>query len=279
MPLTGGRLGHARVAVLTAVQEETEALRAVGGLTQRLRGKPYYVAAEDDPKYPDVVHREIDRNNIQSGEKVRDVIEHWQPELLVLCGIAGGINGRADVSVGDVIIPPYIHYCSFAKLSSQGARRRYIPFDYPSINLHQDYVAPLRDDHSWLTDSLKNELPEGCHPKVHIESLVAGDKIYGDPDSEEQQRIVQEYDEAVAIDMESVGLCRGVAASRSNPQYNPRLLIVRSVSDIIDDPDNDDSRKLWRPHACAIASTFTWRVVTDIVEMEPDPRRTPEAAA
>lgn len=279
MPFTGGRRGHARVAVLTAVQEESETFRRIGGLTQRLKGSPYYISPESDPAFPEVIHREIDRNNIQSGERVRDVIEHWQPELLVLCGIAGGINGHARVSVGDVIIPPYIHYCSFAKLGNSGIRRRYIPFDYPSINLHQDYVAPLRDDRSWITDSLRNALPDGWEPTVHVESLVAGDKIYGDPNSEEQQRIVREYDEAVAVDMESVGLCRGVAASRNNPQYNPRLLIIRSVSDIIDDPQNNETREEWRPYACEIASTFTWRVVTDIVAMEPDLRRTPEAAA
>ncbi|MFE7232496.1 hypothetical protein ACFVAF_17915 [Streptomyces sp. NPDC057596] len=267
------------MAVLTAVQEESEAFRRVGGLTQRLKGRPYYIAPESDPAFPEVIHREIDRNNIQSGERVRDVIEHWQPELLILCGIAGGINGHAKVSVGDVIIPPYIHYCSFAKLGNSGMRRRYIPFDYPSINLHQDYVAPLRDDRSWITDSLRDSLPDGWEPTVHVESLVAGDKIYGDPNSQEQQRIVGEYDEAVAVDMESVGLCRGVAASRNNPQYNPRLLIIRSVSDIIDDPQNNETREEWRPHACEIASTFTWRVVTDIVDMEPDLRRTPEAVA
>ncbi|MFJ8940830.1 hypothetical protein ACIRL0_34830 [Streptomyces sp. NPDC102365] len=264
---------------MTAVQGETEALRLVGGLSHRVPSWDYHIAPDANPLFPDVIHREIDRNNLQSGESVREVIEHWQPELLILCGIAGGINNREDIAVGDIVIPRYIHYCSFAKLSARGQQRRYIPFDYPSINLHARYVAPLRYDSSWITDSLRSTLPEDCTPKVLTESLVAGDKIYGNPDSEEQKLMMEQYDEAVAVDMESVGLCRGVAAMRNNPLYNPRLLIVRSVSDMIGDLKNDEMRRVWRPHACTIASTFTWRVVTDILDTEPDPRYLVEVIA
>lgn len=279
MPVTRGRLGHARVAILTAVQGETEALREISGLSSRLEGWDYHLAPDADPGFPNVIHREIYRSNLQSGESVREVIEHWRPELLVLCGIAGGINNRENISVGDIVIPRYIHYCSFAKLSARGQQRRYIPFDYPSISLHARFAAPFRYDSSWITDSLRSSLPEGCVPKVLIESLVAGDKIYGDPESGEQKLVIEQYDEAVAVDMESVGLCRGVAAMRDNPQYNPRLLIIRSVSDMIGDVKNDEMRAIWRPHACAIASTFTWRVVTDILKWETDPRLQAEDAA
>ncbi|MFG3166468.1 hypothetical protein [Streptomyces sp. NPDC048200] len=279
MPVTEGRLGHARVAVLTAVRGETEALRQVAGLSLRVPTWDYYIAPDADPLFPKVIHREINRNNIQSGESVREVIEHWRPELLVLCGIAGGINNRENVTVGDIVIPRYIHYYTFAKLTAGGQQRRYIPFDYPSIYLHGRYLAPLQYDSSWITDSLRSALPANCNPKVHVDSLVAGDKIYGNPDAEDQKVLVQQYDEAVAVDMESVGVCRGVAAMRNDPQYNPRLLIVRSVSDMIGDHDNDEMRKTWRPHACTIASTFTWRVVTDILATEPDPRKQAEVAA
>jgi nucleoside phosphorylase len=272
VPVTAGRHGHARVAILSVIEEETRAVRNVFGLTERIRGLPYFVAPDGDVTRPDVVNREVGRTNIQSGGRIREVIEHWRAEALILCGIAGGITEHGEVNIGDIVIPEYIHYCSFAKLSEQGEQRRYIPYDHPSLSLHGYYAAPLRDDPSWITDSLRGLLPGRRVPKVLIGSLVAGDKVYGDPDNDEQVKIISEFDEAIAIDMESVGLCRAVAESRTDPQYNPRLLIVRGISDLVGTADNSGQRSQHRELSAIIAATFARHVVDDILASEPDPR-------
>jgi nucleoside phosphorylase len=272
VPVTGGRLGHARVAVLSVIREETVEVRAAFGLTERVPTWPYFVPPGVDPARPDVINREVGRANIRCYERSRDMIEHWQPEVLLLCGIAGGIDGRDDIAVGDVVIPEYVHYCSFAKLSEDGQQRRYLPYDHPSVQLHPRYAEPLGGDDSWITDALRARLPADVVPKVLTGSLVAGDKIYGAPNSEEQAKIVKEFDEAVAIDMESVGLCRAAAAARTNPQYNPRLLIVRSISDLIGAPANNEMRTKWKPLTAAVAATFAHQVVSDFLSAEPDPR-------
>lgn len=272
--MKGGRFGHTRVAVLSVIEEETTAVRDVFGLTERIPGKPYFVTGSADIIRPDVLNREVGRNNTVSLDRIREVIEHWRPELLVLCGIAGGINGREGVKLGDIVIPEYIHYCSYAKLSEHGSQRRYMPYDHPSLSLHADYAAPLRDDHSWITTTARTLLPRKRIPRVIIGSIVAGDKVYGDPENEEQKQIVAEFDEAVAMDMESVGLCRAVAMSRVSPEYNPRLLIVRSISDLIGSSLNNRERKRYKPLSARVAATFAQKLVTDIIANEPDPRMT-----
>ena len=272
MPMTGGRYGHARVAVLSVIEEETKAVRKVFRLTKRIGGMPYFVASKTDHARPEVVTREIGRTNIQSGEIIREVIEHWQVEALVLCGIAGGMSEHEMISPGDVVIPNYVHYCSFSKLSEHGEQRRYIAYDHPSLSLHGRYAAPLRDDKTWVTNTIRNIVPDRRTPRVFIGSLVAGDKVLGDPDSQEQAKIVTEFDEAIAVDMESVGLCRAVAASRANPQYNPRLLIVRGISDLVGDSANNEQRAENKVMGAIVAATFARRVVRDILENEPDPR-------
>jgi nucleoside phosphorylase len=261
------------VAVLSVIREETIAVRNVFGLGRRLDGKPYFISdATRDASRPDIVMRETGRTNIVSGQCIRDVIEHWQVEALILCGIAGGIARHENVKIGDVIIPDYIHYCSFAKLSKDGTQRRYIPYDHPSLSLHANYAAPLQMDSSWITPEVRNLMPGNRNPDVFAGSLIAGDKVYGDPTSEEQSALMQEYDEAIALDMESVGLCRAVASSRDNPQYNPRLLIVRGISDLVDDPDNMAQRDSNKANSAAVAAMFACRVVADILANEPDPR-------
>jgi nucleoside phosphorylase len=278
VPMTGGRYGHARVAILSVIEEETQAVHKVLGLTRRIEGRPYFVAPGTDTARPDMITREVGRTNIQSGECIRDVIEHWQAEVLILCGIAGGIAGHETVELGDIVIPNYIHYCSFSKLSESGEQRRYIAYDHPSLWLHSNYAAPLRDDSSWITNKVRQLMPDNRTPRVLIGSLVAGDKVYGNPDSEEQAKIVAEFDEAIAIDMESVGLCRAVAASRINPQYNPRLLIVRGISDLVGATANSEQRAEHKVMSAVVAATFTRRVVRDILANEPDPRMPAEAS-
>jgi nucleoside phosphorylase len=272
VPMKGGRYGHTRVAVLSVIEEETAAVHEVFGLTERIPGRPYFVTPGADITRPDVVNREVGRNNTVSLDRIREVIEHWRPELLVLCGIAGGISGREGVKLGDIVIPEYIHYCSYAKLSEDGTQRRYMPYDHPSLSLHADYAAPLRDDPSWINMAVRELLPDNRIPRVIIGSIVAGDKVYGNSESEEQKQIVAEFDEAVAIDMESVGLCRAVALSRVSPEYNPRLLIVRSISDLVGARQNSRQRALYKPLSAKAAAILTRKLVTDILANEPDPR-------
>jgi nucleoside phosphorylase len=221
-----------------------------------------------------VVYREVGPTNLQAGGCIRDVIEHWRAEALILCGIAGGIPERQQIQVGDIVVPDYVHYCSFAKLSENGRQRRYIAYDHPSLSLHATYAAPLRDDSSWMTSDLSGLLPDGRLPRVLIGGLIAGDKVYGDPTSEEQTQILTDFDDAIAIDMESVGLCRAVADARRYTFYNPRLLIIRSVSDMLGDSANNEQRVKYKEAAATIAATFAKQVVDDILTHEPDPRPT-----
>lgn len=272
MPVTAGRFGHARVVIMSVIEEETKAVHRTFGLTRRIDGKPYFTMPDADERRPLLLNREVGRNNIQSGQRIREIIEHWRPEALVLCGIAGGINKKDEVQQGDIVIPDYVHYCSFAKLSDSGQQARYMAYDHPSLSLHENYAAPLRYDNSWMTDEIRQTLPDGRCPKVFTGGLIAGDKVYGDPTSDEQQKVLTIFEDAIAIDMESVGLCRAVAESRFDSQYNPRLLIVRAISDLVGDPENNASRAEFKAISAAIAAAFAYRVVHDILDYEADPR-------
>ncbi|WP_328458628.1 hypothetical protein OG780_36245 [Streptomyces sp. NBC_00386] len=267
MPMTKGRRGQARVAILTAIKEETTAVRTVCHLDQPVSGGCYSNSA-DDPTSPEIIHCQVGRGTIVAFDTTRDVIERWQPELLVFAGIAGGINDRDDISIGDIVVPQYVHYCSFAKLSSNGRQERFVPYDHPSIKAHAHYAAHIGYDWDKLRSNLDRNIFREC--KVHSDtSLVAGDKVYGDPNSEEQKWIVDNYDDAIAIDMESTGVCRAVASARNNPSYNPRLLIVRCISDLIDSAGNNTDRRKWKEPASAMASDFTHRLVREFLKEEP----------
>src|SRR3954452_3999662 len=76
--------------------------------------------------------------------------------------------------------------------------------------------------------------PEGDqHPSVLFGSIVAGEKLLGDLDHQEHKYVVDEYDDALAVDMESFGFGRALHEGRADVRYNPRFAVIRGISDIV----------------------------------------------
>jgi nucleoside phosphorylase len=107
--------------------------------------------------------------------------------------------------------------------------------------------------------------PVDGEPKVIEGNLIAGDKILGDGENVYQKMILEEFDKALAVDMESYGLARGVYNARSTRHYNLNYLVVRGISDLVDKEGNDGQRKLWRDYAAATAAAFALCVADQIV--------------
>ncbi len=105
-------------------------------------------------------------------------------------------------------------------------------------------------------------------------SLIAGEKLLGDPTNEEQRKIVDFFSDAAAVDMESVAVARATYEARRTVGYNPRFLVIRGVSDLIRaDPkiSNDAERANWTAAACRSAACFAKDLVESFLAT-PDPR-------
>lgn len=111
------------------------------------------------------------------------------------------------------------------------------------------------------------ERPKAGEPKVIIGNLIAGEKILGDGENEYQRQILEDFDKAIVVDMESYGLERGVYSARGTRYYNLNYLIVRGISDLVNDPGNDDTRRRWRDYAASTAAAFALAVVDELVTL------------
>jgi hypothetical protein len=160
-------------------------------------------------------------------------------------GIAGGVFGRGP-ALGDVVVPDYLHYGEFRKLSGRGDHRRYYAYDQPSVSLREDHVDPVRYSGAWRA-RIGQQPPQACASNVVIGGLVAGEKVLGDPTHEEQRKVLRDFGSAVAIDMESVGAARAVHEERRWADYNPRLLVVRGISDFVRGADEDPAMSIGVP--------------------------------
>jgi nucleoside phosphorylase len=265
------------VGVLTIIEEEFSAARQIFEATQEVAGTAYYRPEREGI----VIRQAADRSNVPAAEMTLKLVEDYRPEVVMLVGIAGGIAGRADVAVGDVVVPNYLHYGEFMKITGRGELRRYYAYDQPTVSVREAHVEPARVADDWTRHAYAERPGEGAAKVITDRSLVAGEKVLGDPSHRDQQRVANEFTDAVAIDMESIGVARAMHVSRDAVDYNPRLVVVRGISDIVQieehvEVDAELQRAEWKPYAACTAAAFA-RELADRVLATPDPRQ--EAAA
>ncbi|MCK1562806.1 hypothetical protein IVB08_02125 [Bradyrhizobium sp. 173] len=260
----GGRDGSALVAVVTIVPEEFEAIRSIEDFKPCPGDSPFLYRREwDKRRYDVLLAQSADRSNTPCAELVADLAERYRPEYIVLSGIAGGID-RDDVALGDVVIADHVEGYEIQKFDRGRSMTRRVAIDHPSKYLRETIARRVSIAGKWI-DRIKVERPAAGAPKIVVGNLIAGDKILGDGENEYQRKILDEFDKAIAVDMESHGLGRGAFSARSARYYNLNYLVVRGVSDLVNAHNNNEARKQWRVYAAASAAAFAMEVVNELV--------------
>lgn len=267
-----GRVSTGRVAILTILDEEFAAVERQIGPIREIE-EAYY---EPEGDHHDVILMQAaDRTNVAAEQAVRDLAEAFRPEVVIVCGIGGGVEGQDGIGPGDVVVASYLHYGEFRKLSEDGDHDRYLAYDQPSAMLRAKDVHPVRRTGKWR-DRVDVERPTGDgEPKVLVGPVLAGEKVIGNPDHHEHQRALSRFTDVIAVDMESYGAGRALHCVRTHVDYDPLLVVIRGISDIVVKPKrdlgdavdeeaaeaNNAQRKLWKPYACAAAAAFSSAMV------------------
>jgi nucleoside phosphorylase len=250
----------------------------------------------DDPIYPYVVVQARDRSNTPMAQDIRRWVSALRPEIFIVSGIAGGIQRPHEQSVGgntsfgglgagDLAIASYVHYGAYAKYVPGQRLQRYFPIDHPAADLVEHCTAVSREPDEWIA-RIGVKRPKPGDPTVEVGELVALEGVASDPGHQAQREIVHAFDNAIAIDMESMGVGRALHDLRDTVHYNPRWACIRGISDAVqalapgaeEAPgaaeaaahNNNAERKQWKPYAAAVSAAYTRRVVARILS---EPRR------
>jgi nucleoside phosphorylase len=267
-----GHVGRARVVLLTVIDEEFEAVRKVLGLKKNVRHTPYFVSDSDTNDWDVVLHQSADRTNVPVNEEVSRILGDLRPQLVILVGVAGGLcdeegRGREGIDMGDVLIADYVSYVEFLKLDGKSMRSRAYVIDHPSLPLRRNISQPLSKDFS-IRENISIAAPRKKAPlRIHIGSIVSGEKIYGDVNSEIQKQLLEPFDKALAVDMESIGVARAICDGRSSFWYHPRYAIIRGISDLVDSPDNNKKRAQWKKFSANAAAVVAKRFIEMFLEV------------
>lgn len=280
-----GRDGlHARVVILTVIEEE---FRAV--LDQEPSFQRNFVPEESfrfrndlgDGVYDLVVAKIGQSTNTICSNFVRTIAERLRPEFLILCGIAGGIESRWGVALGNVIVANHIEGYEQQKRTEDGVFRDRVALDQPSFYLMQRIVERVSDG-EWRTQ-IKAKRPEKGHIDLVLGNLISGEKLLGDGRSAYQREVLTEFNNAKAVDMESFGLARCAYELRATRHYNFHYIVVRSISDVVETAPsihvadngsrdimariegNQATRDKWRDYAACAAAAFSLSVANEIL--------------
>ena len=267
------------IGLMTVTVEEAAIVNRVFALT-RIQGTAYTSSKALAPgSLINIVHRRAQhQTNTVSAQTAGGVIEDFRPQYLIVIGTAGGRSKQDGLSLGDVVVADYLDYSRIWKYTAGQVLARKLPHDHPSGHLLESYVEPLRADPKLWTTKIVAERPEAGQPTFFVGGIVSGNSLLGDPDNEEQKRILEHFDKAYAFEMEGYGLSSAVYKARSDVHYNPQYLIVRGISDLVDTDaaQNNDARKKWTDYAVNAAAAFVAVLVSDFFGVNGYPKQEAE---
>ncbi|MCU1484945.1 MAG: hypothetical protein JWN67_1691 [Actinomycetia bacterium] len=204
----------ATALVLTALPAEFAAVRAVvevGGEARTPTGGRYTTGMFDgDNLRWSVVIGELGPGNIGAAAEASQAMLHFSPDIVIFCGVAGGL--KEDARPGTVVIAERVYLYESRKETDESLAR---PEGYPT---------------SFRLLQLAKEVARTFATPALVKPIAAGDVLLSSSTSPTASRLRTQYNDAVAIDMESAGVY--LAAFRLDSQP---VISIRGISDQLDD--------------------------------------------
>jgi nucleoside phosphorylase len=177
-------------------------------------------------------------------------IVHFNPDIVLFVGIAGGIK---DVKIGDVVASTGVYAYESGKAGKTFENRAKVGL--PAYELEQRAKAEARN-----SDWLKRISDVEPIPQVLVAPIVAGEKVIASTKSEVFKFIKSNYGDAVAVEMEGFGL---FAAAQHAANHRVQAIVIRGISDVIDQK-KDTRKEEFHEIAARNASAFAFEILAKL---------------
>ncbi|MEJ3749953.1 AAA family ATPase [Actinomycetes bacterium KLBMP 9797] len=191
----------------------------------------------------------IGAGNAAAAALTGRAIEEFRPRALLLVGVAGGLAD--DLALGDVVVATHVYAYQGGRAEPERFRPR--PRGWPLAHRLEQIARGVARTGTWAG-------------RVHFKPLVSGDVVLDSRTGTVADLIAEVYGDAVAIDMESVGVAE--AALRKDFY---RAVTIRGVSDAAGGDKRRTDAAGWQPKAAAHAAAFAVALAERIVRPVPAP--------
>ncbi|HEY9803386.1 MAG TPA: 5'-methylthioadenosine/S-adenosylhomocysteine nucleosidase [Leptolyngbyaceae cyanobacterium] len=183
---------------------------------------------------------------VPAANATSDAIRRWQPDYVLLVGIAGGF-ANAGVKLGDVLVSDQIVDYESQKTTSDGHQVRYEVHraDQRLLGASQN----LRDN-VWQ-QKITTARPENGVPVSYIGPILSGDKSVAV--GEVLAGYAKDWPKLKGVEMEA----GGVASASFQAVQRPGFFMIRGVSDLADEDEKTYEVQQWRSYACDVAASYT----------------------
>ena len=254
--VTGDREHFAlsRAVILAALPVEYKAIRL--HLTQleemSHRGTVYergYFLSERSRLW-EVLIAEIGPGNKRAAVEAERAINYFNPRVALFVGVAGGVKPK-DAKIGDVVAATKVYGYESGKADKESFKTRPEVMN-SSHSLEQRARVEMRRA-AWL-DRIKGDPAESI-PRAFVGPIAAGEKVVRSTRSAVYDFIRNHYNDALAVEMEGIGFLVAVHLNE-----NVKALVVRGISDLLDDKDEADEAG-YQDMAARHASAFAFQVL------------------
>lgn len=241
----------ADVVIVTALPLERDAvLKYLPATTRHItKHRVYYhteLLTERSWRYNVVLLSMTAMGNVPAAAATTQAIDVWNPEVLILTGIAGGFRGGLKGQLGDLIVAEQIVGYEPGKIYPNGTKRRYDVFR----SSHRLLNAAKNFSNEKWTYNIKKQWADftlSGSPGVHFGVVTSGEKVV--TDSRFLKDLAEHWPRLLGVEMEGVG----VAMAAYEAEQAPDLLVVKAISDWADESKDDRSQS----YAADVAATYT----------------------
>jgi adenosylhomocysteine nucleosidase len=191
-------------------------------------------------------------------------IREFKPAAVLLVGVAGAL--KPSLNLGDVVVATHVYAYQGGAERADGSLSRPRVWD---IDHRIDQAA---HEISRQYERRRRSLAADGIPRIRFGPVASGEVLHDAADSGTLRWIRQNYEDALAIEMEAAGFAK---AGQLN---DAPVAVIRAISDRADGTKSDTDSDEWQDRAIRNAAAFATALAAEIV-IDADPQQTPPSGS